>query len=62
MNGYTLGSCPWNQKLENFVSPKVQRVNTSSEVINSRVAGVADINSKSCEMQHEEEEDWIKLL
>ena len=24
MNGHTLGFCPWNQKLENFVSPKVK--------------------------------------
>ena len=23
INGHTLGFCPWNQKLENFVSPKV---------------------------------------
>ena len=21
MNGHTLGFCPWNQKLENFVTP-----------------------------------------
>ena len=23
LNGHTLGFCPWNQKLENFVSSKV---------------------------------------
>ena len=33
MNGHTLELCPWNQKLENFVSPKVSLWQSKREIL-----------------------------